>query len=357
MDNLKSLFQDVYLSFKRANHSWNEFTDTFRDKLTVADIDKKVKEGATFEEKNALLHLAFSQGNVDVIQKAIQLDINLYGDNPKTGGNILHSAAQGGSDMSLMLNQYFLQEVNINKQDSLYKRTPIVVAGQYNQTKTFEQLANAGADLTLTDFKGNTALHYFNSKTPDLKSIHNKTLKQALNIKNNEGLTPLMCAVVNNNSELAKQLIEAGADVTITHDQLTALDYLKNQPNLNPQLVIAFGDKAPDGLLQKALTTQNEPGAYNFISNEYGLPQPSLINDNTTEKTNKLSNESYKTIISAQKETKQQSIKNNISDSKIKSNPTLKEKLKTSQEYESIIENNSHHSLDRINNQPKDRTV
>ena len=241
MYTFSDLIDRLATDIKKMKNTYEHFADsTWRPKLTVQDIDDKINAGADLNERNALLHKALAQGQSEVVERALNINANVSSKNPVTGGNILHSAAQGGLDMSVMLNKYFLKDVSINAQDDLYQRTPIIVSAKYDKPKTFEQLANAGADLTLTDKEGNTALHFFSKFAPDLKSIHNPTLKQALNIKNNQGFTPLMCAIKNKNHKMVKQLIDAGADKSIQNNGITALDYLETLNEPNSQLISAF---------------------------------------------------------------------------------------------------------------------
>lgn len=230
----------------------NDFTDAFRyifselgkekdryiDKANMAfstprsveDVKEKIKEGLSPEEKVELLHQTFIGGNPDAINEVLKICPNIYSKNPTTGGNILHSAARGGCNLSLILNKELLKLVNINAKDRIYGRTPIIEASIFKNINSFQQLAKANADFTIADNDGNTALHYLElSKSKhkiDLKSITNETFKKALNQQNKDGETPLIQAI-KKDPKTAIQLIQCGADVSIKDNSgNTALNYL-----------------------------------------------------------------------------------------------------------------------------------
>lgn len=99
-------------------------------------------------------------------------------------------------------------------------RTPLMKATLHGQSKVVKLLLNNGANLSHRDNQGLTALHHattlaiqnasfipFFSKLLKHHSIH-----QIDNFKDNHGRNILMYAVINNNENVTRLLLENGAD-------------------------------------------------------------------------------------------------------------------------------------------------
>lgn len=105
------------------------------------------------------------------------------------------------------------------------RKFPIIALSVFLTASTAVLADNA----TVTKVDGDkTTMNLFNEIKIDNKEAVKKIIstdKSALEIRNSQGQTPLMYAVYQNNAELAKELILAGADVN-------AQDNIKNSPFL-----------------------------------------------------------------------------------------------------------------------------
>jgi ankyrin repeat protein len=95
----------------------------------------------------------------------------------------------------------------------------------YNRNLVTDLLNTQGIDVnTIQDYRegsnsnGNTALHYAvmcMTATQQLLEVHSINV----NVQNNEGITPLMIAVENNDIATATELLNRGAILTIANQQ------------------------------------------------------------------------------------------------------------------------------------------
>ncbi len=131
---------------------------------------------------------------------------NEYGMTP------LHWAAQqGDTEMVQLLLSY---DAKINAQTRREHFTPLQMAINNKHTKTARVLINNGADVTLTDHTGGTALHYAaRAGTVDIA----RKLLQAdadVNAQSQDGATPLHTATGKGQEKIIKLLLQNGAKVT-----------------------------------------------------------------------------------------------------------------------------------------------
>jgi ankyrin repeat protein len=87
----------------------------------------------------------------------------------------------------------------------------------HNREATFKFLLERGADMSIQDKDGDTALHHLATKgnLPLLTLLlQHRQLQHShkIDIRNDKGETPLLCAVQAGNEEAVDQLIQAGAD-------------------------------------------------------------------------------------------------------------------------------------------------
>ena len=117
-----------------------------------------------------------------------------------------------------------LKSNDINSNDD-QKRTAFLRACNEGDLGRMRMLKSLGADTKITDINGNNSLHLAVKCKKKLESQLKKEILYFLlqegidlNAKNDKGNTPLISALVNNQSDYAKLLIEKGADVSIINN-------------------------------------------------------------------------------------------------------------------------------------------
>ncbi len=89
-----------------------------------------------------------------------------------------------------------------------------IAAVTFDQPATVERLLARGFDPNTPNEKGVTGLLLaLQSESPKVAMVLAKHPQTQLNAQNNAGETPLMLAAINNQLELARVLVERGADV------------------------------------------------------------------------------------------------------------------------------------------------
>ncbi|MCR5261878.1 MAG: ankyrin repeat domain-containing protein [Candidatus Gastranaerophilales bacterium] len=173
-----------------------------------------------FMEANAYVNLRDEMRRTPVYyaaengqEKAVQFlllygaDINIRDENMKSP---LMAAIEAKSYPTAKL----LLDVNANVQISDDNgRTPLHYAVMYKQTETAQAITNKFCDVDSPDNDGNTPLFYAFNKIPLIRVL----LRAGADINglNNDGKTVLHQAVITNNLQSAKFLIENGANVNI----------------------------------------------------------------------------------------------------------------------------------------------
>lgn len=150
------------------------------------------------------------------------------------------------------------------------KQTPLMLACLYNHIDIVDKLLALGINVNITDSFGTNALYYcesvdllhrlyiygadFNNRSKDGDNLlhmrqgnysRNATYLSTLinygtnvNAINNDGITPLMCAVLLADAYIVSVLLKAGADVNIqNNDGKTAKDYAVEN---NHQLIVSL---------------------------------------------------------------------------------------------------------------------
>lgn len=92
---------------------------------------------------------------------------------------------------------------------------PLMYATRYSSPAVVELLIDGGADVTLIDRYGHTALHLAasNGKTENLKHLIKYGPQKNIDAQDSDLNTALCLAAANGYKEMAEELIEAGADV------------------------------------------------------------------------------------------------------------------------------------------------
>lgn len=185
-------------------------------------LEKVNKHGVNyinFQTKNTVLHLACKNGNVEIIQKLINLKANVELHNDDEG-TPLHIACKSKSIN--IIKMLIKTGANINTQNK-FGQTPLYLTCVNSLGKdtveVIKFLLDLNANVSLKDSNGNTILHricesdYISLEYP--KKIIQMLLKNNLNlinVSNNNQDTPLQIACKLQKNEIVDFLINLGAN-------------------------------------------------------------------------------------------------------------------------------------------------
>jgi hypothetical protein len=134
-----------------------------------------------------------------------------------------------------------LSVIDINMQDS-YGNSILILATHKKNGELVQLLLNAGAKGKLQNKTGCTALMYA-VLSQNLEIVKLLLEKDALDIQDETGTTALIYASWKGNSEIVQALVEAGAATTIQDNkQKTALSFA--QENRNSKIINIFTESA-----------------------------------------------------------------------------------------------------------------
>ncbi|XP_067648850.1 ankyrin repeat domain-containing protein 17-like [Haliotis asinina] len=190
---------------------------------------------------DSLLHLACQGGNVAVVEHLLSdSNINLRGQVGRTpimsaavnghkcvfdfleskgadlsmidtfGDSLLHIACQGGN---ITLVHHLVSDSTINLRGNK-GRTPIMSAAVNGHKSMFDLLKSKGADLTLLDTHGDSLLHLA-CQGGSMALVEHLVSDSAINLRGDNGRTPIMAAAVNGHKNVFDLLESEGADITL----------------------------------------------------------------------------------------------------------------------------------------------
>ncbi|XP_021944663.2 85/88 kDa calcium-independent phospholipase A2 isoform X1 [Folsomia candida] len=111
-------------------------------------------------------------------------------------------------------------KVKLNEQEGTMLRTPLQIAIDQGNIGVISTLLELGVDVTIADIKGNSVFHVAATKSlPAFQLLLDKLPirhHELLNHINAEGFTPLHSACKNNNAEIVKTLLAAGANSNVS---------------------------------------------------------------------------------------------------------------------------------------------
>ena len=177
---------------------------------------------------------------VDDCCRRIALMLNSEGTNlsatEKNGLNAVHYGATKGFPTFV---SFLCRKGNVPcDQKDAEGRTPLLKAVAHGFNDTFHALYELGADVNVKDSEGLSILHYAvrlvaNEKEDVFLPFLEELLKlnlMSLDVKDNEGRTPLMYAALNNHLKMVSKLLDYGADPRIQDVyEITAARMSKNR--------------------------------------------------------------------------------------------------------------------------------
>ncbi|KAL7932077.1 ankyrin repeat-containing domain protein [Trichoderma chlorosporum] len=173
-----------------------------------------------------LLHRAAQENNLKAFMALLRMSENASEVNEE-GMTLLHMAAAGGSTsmISLLLDKCTIEHepTNVGIRGSLDKldnrlRTPLIMAAKMGHEEATKLLLQSGANISIQDDTGKTALHYGALKSP--VAVENFISSDLARLCDNSGCTPLHIAANSVDYVKAQALIaasEAGQVETVRY--------------------------------------------------------------------------------------------------------------------------------------------
>lgn len=174
-----------------------------------ADMNEPDHEGATPLIDSAYL------GNTESVKALLELGANTLGWEKKHGCSAFLSSARGygiPGDQEGCMKLLLEHGADVNEQGLFGKTALMYLAAHSWSAPDLEYLIKAGADLDLTDFENETALH---------RAVHANNVSCTLtllaaaanpNVPCSIGMTPLHWAAINGHELIVEALLSAGAD-------------------------------------------------------------------------------------------------------------------------------------------------
>jgi palmitoyltransferase ZDHHC13/17 len=237
-DDEGEMIDVTYTPDKLSNRDKNP--EKLKPNLSIEDLIRAVKFSLRVEVTRILFHYpdlcnaldnngyspvhwAAKSGDGAILQtlhiNGAKLNIKSESENPMMP---IHWAASDGKTETI---KYLLDnQVSINTQDG-NGCTPVVIAAQHDRHNCCIFLIKSGADMTLRDNNGDTALHWAAYKGfAQLAGLLSHLCPNAINQADDFGQTPLHLATLRGNVETLEYLvINCGADTSI-----------KDKNNVNP---------------------------------------------------------------------------------------------------------------------------
>lgn len=189
-----------------------------------ADINK------ADDYNNTPLHIAISQGNLDIAQQLLDYSNIKFNQQNEQGDTPLHLAIRRGNTT---IAQQLLDQSNIKlNQQNKQGNTPLHLAIQHGRQEIIDQLIKSSAKINKTDKKGNTPLHlavrYGQADT--VKQL----IDQGAKVKANDlGDTPLHIAAKSGNKDVFQELFTDNKQRRDFQNQLMKVGRHTNDNNQN----------------------------------------------------------------------------------------------------------------------------
>ena len=186
--------------------------------------EKEFHANEAKRRKEKLFVEAAQAGNLNEVKRMLSEEgVDIYA-NVGNHGTALHCAAKHTKNLTLVK---FLLSADVGglrllNEQSFDGDTPLMCAAFNNSKEVFTYFIERGADVTLTNKAGDSALHVSVNFTDDitLPSLLLDASDELLDATNKDGWSPLMTACACNRVNCVKLLLERGADMSITdHDE------------------------------------------------------------------------------------------------------------------------------------------
>ncbi len=209
----------------------NDVLLTAVKKNNIENIKRSLKEGENIniqdDQGSTPLHWAAAHGYITIAEYLVQQGANVNTQN-NHGQTPLHWAAAYG--YITIVKHLVQQKANVNTQDNC-GRTPLHWAAWHGYSEIAQHLVQQGACVTIVDSFSCTALHRavqkkqlvvvdnILKKIEKIENIYIISLKEkqlpVINIRDENGQTPLHWAAWHGYSDIAEHLVQQGANVNI----------------------------------------------------------------------------------------------------------------------------------------------
>jgi ankyrin repeat protein len=180
--------------------------------MTKILLEKKADPNLSSEVGDSPLLIAIINNNTEMVKVLIKnkADVNFSNPNRQTP---LHEAAKNGNfEITSILLQHGAK-INVAPEDN--GLTPLGYACALGHSKIVEAMLARKAEIDTPDKRGFVVLHIAaRGKHPDCVKLLIKHTKR-IDAQENEGETPLMISVEDNAINIARLLVEAGANIHI----------------------------------------------------------------------------------------------------------------------------------------------
>ena len=211
---------------KAVYHEHNDVTRTLI--VAGADLNRQDNDGET------ALHKAAEEEENELTTTLIEAgaDLNIQ---DKNGDTALHCAVWNGRNETTTTLIKAGADINIQNKEGVTPIQKAVERGHHKITSTLikagarvakiknkkvlQCLIDAGADLSIKDNDGNTALHWAAFERDSEVEAALMMAGADINIRNKKGETPLSIAAGRGNNKVLQSLIEAGADLNIQDNE------------------------------------------------------------------------------------------------------------------------------------------
>jgi len=212
-ENLKAYFDDYI------QECTNLHKAVKKDNLSAVKLllEQEIDIDAKNNNEETALYMASSRGNRQIVKLLLEqgADINVKNDNHHY--TALHIAAYFDKIEILKL---LLEQEKINLEARSKKgSSPLLVASYIGNLEVAKILLEKGADINAKNDNGETALHMASHENhQQIVELLLEQEKINLEARSKKGSSPLLVAVYMGNLEIAKLLLEKGADINAKND-------------------------------------------------------------------------------------------------------------------------------------------